>query len=457
MVVRRSSSRRRRIAIDSKTALTGDVGGTITSSSSRSRSKDTPDSRAYGFGADRRSQRKTTDLIPKRFLSYSLVVLVLVSCLAGLNFAASHAAGWQSQIGDAGQSAFAIRGGGSLASWFSSFLLIMTGLASLQIYALRLHRCDDYQGTYRLWLWMAVIFVIASVNCIVNLGDVAANLVASFTQQPFGSRPWLPAAIKIGALTLLVARGVYEVRESRGTLALVAVVWIAYCAASLLQMPGNSEQMVGLETEMVIGNCMIFGTAALFLAHLTYGRFIYLQAHGLIKVKPAKEKVAKSKPKKTKKKRATKTADKEATTEKKKSAKPKRKSTRKKTAETVETLEADEVESTDVVTKTKKATKKPAAKKATRKRSATKKVEEAVEDDGPVVLKAEPELKGGTGKKSPSEVLKELAAASRAKQAASQDEDDDESQDDIANMSKSQRRRMRKLQKQQKQQQRRAA
>jgi hypothetical protein len=334
----------------------------------------------------------------------------------------------------------------------------MTGLASLQIYALRLHRCDDYQGTYRLWLWMAVIFVIASVNCIVNLGDVAANLVASFTQQPFGSRPWLPAAIKIGALTLLVARGVYEVRESRGTLALVAVVWIAYCAASLLQMPGNSEQMVGLETEMVIGNCMIFGTAALFLAHLTYGRFIYLQAHGLIKVKPAKEKVAKSKPKKTKKKRATKTADKEATTEKKKSAKPKRKSTRKKTAETVETLEADEDESTEVAAefKTKKTTKKPAAKKATRKRAA-KKVEEAVEDDGPVVLKAEPELKGGTGKKSPSEVLKELAAASRAKQAASQDEDDDESQDDIANMSKSQRRRMRKLQKQQKQQQRRAA
>ncbi len=262
---------------------------------SPTRKKAREDSTPYSFGADRRSQLKTTDLMPKRLLSCMFVVLVLVASIGILNLLAAYAGHWSTQIGESGAVSLSLAGRGTLSSWFSSFLLIITGLASLQIYALRQHRRDDYRGTYRLWLWMSALFMVASLNCVVDLEAICANLLSSLAFVTFSRTSWLPMAIKLLILSSLVARGLYEVRESRGAFALVVVVWVAYSAAAVLQLPSTQPAMVSLGHDAVLGNCLLFATVALLLAELTYARFIYLQAHGLIKPRVVRQKKTKAK------------------------------------------------------------------------------------------------------------------------------------------------------------------
>lgn len=420
MVVRRNDARRRRLVVDPAVQLgdaDGDAGVAPPSSPRRKKSPKKEDARAYSYGADRRNQLKTTDLIPKRMVSFLTVVMVLLAALWLLNYCAQNAVHWVDQIGATGLETMAIRGQGSLAGWFSSFLLIMTGLASLQIFALRQHRCDDYRGTYRLWLWLSALFVVASINCVANLGELTAHFFNSMTNGQFVQRAWVPLVFKLTALALLVARGAYEVRESRGSLAWVLLVWIAYSVAAVLQLPGANQTIMGVSTEAVVGNCFLFGTVGLLLAHLTYARFVFLRAHGLIAMRVKKEKVAKPK-KKSKPVAKGKKAVAPNTT-----AEP---STRK--------------------TKTKPATKqksKPAAKKTSQ--AATAKPTRSKPEK---ISKSSAPAKTTEREKSPSEVLREMAAASRAK-SQSQNQSAADGGEQVLKLSKAQRRKQRKIEKQQ--------
>ena len=430
MVVRRSDARRRRLVVEPATP-TGDAAvGEMPSQTKRKSAPSSPpkrtknqklDTRAYAFGAERRNQLKTTDLIPKRILSCLLVVLSLLACLAAINLCANLSPQWHAQIGDPGLVAFSIGGQGSIANWFLAFLMIMTGLSCLQIYAIRQHRCNDYRGTYRLWVWLAAIFIIGSVGFVVDLAAVLSSVALALTQQGIADRIWLPLTVKLVVLSAIAARVLYEVRESRGSLALGVFVWLAYAMASIVQLPAANTAFADVGPEMVVGNCILFGTAALLLAHLTYGRFIFLQANGLVKQK--------SRSKTTAKQKKTSTARKQKSSQT--TASPKKATTRKKkTNDPPQTVP------------------EPIAKKATK----PKKVEQPK-------TTAKPDLRvnkksSRNDNKSPSEVLKELAAASRAKQnskappVAESEFSDDDLSAGVIKMSKSQRRKQRKLEKQ---------
>lgn len=323
MVVRRNESRRRRVGVAGDQVHSGADSVAPSSPPKRTSARD---ARAYSFGADRRNQLKTTDLVPKRWTSFSLVVLLLLASIGLLNLLSNYAGNWEQQVGASEVAALGLTGRGTIASWFSSFLLIITGLASLQIYALRQHRRDDYRGTYRLWIWMAALLMFASLNCVVDLAAIATNLAASWTSYSFQGKVWLPVTIKLVVLTTLIARGLYEVRASRGSFALVIFVWVAYSTAAIIQLPAVRPALVNLGQEAALGNCFLFGTAGLLMAELVYARFIYLHAHGLIKqraTKPKAVKAVKSKAaKKAKTTREPKKVDKKIT--KNTASKPKR-------------------------------------------------------------------------------------------------------------------------------------
>jgi hypothetical protein len=253
------------------------------------------DASLYAFGADRRNQPKTTDLIPKRIRAFALLTVLIILTIGLLNILSAFASSWTNQISVTGVESLGLTGRATLSSWFTSFLLIASGLASLQIYALRQHRRDDYHGSYRLWLWMSMLLLLGSVNCVVDLTAIIGQLFQSLTKVSFASKPWLPLVIKLFVLGTLIARGAYEVRESRGAFALVMFVLIAYCAAAAMQLPATPEIMVNLPHEAIQGNCWLLGTTGIFLAELAYARFIYLQAHGLIKSRTATAKVKKTK------------------------------------------------------------------------------------------------------------------------------------------------------------------
>lgn len=283
MVVNRSDSRRRRVVVDP--AIHGNDVLAMSPPSERIPSK--RESSLYATGANRRHQYKTTDLIPKRVWPVSLVVLLLVSVIVGLNLLSYFASRWSDRIGSEGVTALSLTGRATLTAWFSSFLLIVSGLASLQIYALRQHRRDDYRGSYRLWLWMSALLLIGSANCVVDLASIGSRLMQSLTTISFAANSWWPLIVKLSLLSLLVARGVYEVRESRGSLALVVLVWIAYSAAAVMQLPAVEPLIVSVDRETILGNGCLIGSLATLLVEMTFARFVFLQAHGLIQPRAA--------------------------------------------------------------------------------------------------------------------------------------------------------------------------
>jgi hypothetical protein len=432
MAFRRNNARRRRLAMD-PVAPVGVEACVVSDSSCESPTADRllkAQSRHYAFGANRRCQPKTTDLIPKRICSYLLVVLGLLAVLWLMTFLARQSSQWSAYLGESGTRLLAIRGQGSLANWFSSFLLIITGVASLQIYALRKHRCDDYRGTYRLWIWMAALLILASINCVSDLTGVVGNLVSGMLGGEFANRAWIPLSLQLVALSGLTIRGIYEVRASLGSLVLVIFVWSAYVAAIVLQYPAARESLADMGPNTMLGNCLLFGTTGLFLAHITYARYVFLDAHGLIKQRmnlkksPAIEKSSEP--------------DRVAL-EPRSSGVPDAKS-RKKTKDPVPKI-APLARQQQVVKLSKEKEKRKNEQTLSPASTASKKVKP-----------------GSARDKSPSEVLKELAEASRAKEkrrlaelqaAETRQATEVPEMLESVKMSKSQRRKQRKLDKQQ--------
>ena len=429
MTFRRNDARRRRLAIDPVVPVGVEACVDVDRESLESDQLAKTPSRHYSFGANRRCQPKTTDLIPKRICSYLLVVLSLLAVLWLITFLARQSNQWSAYLEESGTRLLAIRGQGSLASWFSSFLLIITGVASLQIYALRKHRCDDYRGSYRLWGWMAAILIMASINCVSDLTGVLGDLTIRLFIGESSNRVWMPFALKLVALSVLTVRGIYEVRASLGSLALVLFVWLAYVAAIVLQYPMVDEALADLGPNTMLGNCLLFGTTGLFLAHITYARYVFLDAHGLIKPRGKSRNVS------------TEVASRELN-----SAAVAPLSTPVPVVKSEKRTEEKVQEFAPVARQSPKATQPKAENKR---------------NNQPVQTPAHSTKKTNSaqsGDKSPSEILKEMAAASRAKERRRLEElQVSESSPSIEvpgkldsiKMSKSQRRKQRKLKKQQ--------
>ena len=273
MSATRSNQRRRRVILEEAVQSDpADLQSDIEGASSRSKEK-LP---AYSDSAKRRGQLKTTDLIPKRSLPLAFMIVAVLSFFGLLNLFAFQFGG----MGDTATGPFRLRGVGTLSSWFSSMLFMVSGMASLQIYGMRRHRCDDYSGHYRIWLFLAVIFVAVSVNCVVDLQH-SGKLLAQSLGFSGGNSLVVFLVIKIVALTAIVIRGILEIRASRGALVTVLIVWMAYASAVVCQIPAVNDQLVQRD-EFVLGNLTLVGHVAIFLTATIYARFIYLQANGLI-------------------------------------------------------------------------------------------------------------------------------------------------------------------------------
>ena len=87
--------------------------------------------------------------------------------------------------------------------------------------------------------------------------------------------------VKLLVLSLLVVRGIFEIRASVGALVGVVIVWIAYSSAVVLQIPAVKENLVQ-DSQFYYGNCLLIGSCSVFMSIVQYARFVFLHSNGLL-------------------------------------------------------------------------------------------------------------------------------------------------------------------------------
>jgi hypothetical protein len=244
--------------------------------------------RTYASGADRRNQLRTTDLFPKRTCLIVTFGLLMLSLIVGINVLAWNAQSWSAVIGPEGVAALQLSGAGTLASWFTCFLMVSVALVSLQIYAMRRHRCDDYVGTYRMWMWFPPIFIIASMASVVDVSTIARNVFDSTLGMSLPPGSLVPFVVALSVLAVLAGRVLYEVKDSRASVAVLVMAWLSLAVSITMQTEWAGNRIAAFDRQFVLGNSYLFSAVALLVGHLFYTRFVYLHAHGLIVRKPVK-------------------------------------------------------------------------------------------------------------------------------------------------------------------------
>lgn len=418
MAIRRSDPRRRRVGVlledHDKAAVTtaATAADALPAKRKPAQEKTAKPATAYCGSARRRHLTKTSDLIPKRWLSRTIVALVIVFCVAAINVLYMYATQMTQFVGERAIEVFSLTQRGSLSQWFTTLLLIISGMASLQIYALRQHRSDDYRGTYRLWFWLAMLFLLASVDAAVGLHDLAVHAVSYFTGRSLSHGGWALITVKLIALTALVVRGCIEVRQSKGALVAVLFVWFAYAGATLMQLP-QAQSGVVFNYEVAYGNLYLFGTVALFQSLVIYSRFVYMSAQGLIVAKTKAKAEVKTKTKsktKAKAKSKTKSETKTKTTAK---SKPKTTAQPEPVAKTKAELKAE----------AKAAAKAEAQAKAQAKAEAQAKAKAAIEAKAATakaeaIAKAKAEIERKAAAKAQAKADAKAAIEAKAKAKA---------------------------------------
>lgn len=307
MAIRRSDTRRRRVGVLIDDQVVASVEPPVAEkSASAADATFEKSSSEYSISARRRHLAKTTDLIPKRAVAVALLVFCLAAGVGLINLLSFYSGQMRELLGERATEVFSLTQQGSVAQWFCTTLLMLGGMASFQIYALRRHRSDDYVGAYKLWFWMAVLLLFASLNSAVGLHQLAVHAAGTLVGSQMAPGGWVFVGITLAGILLVAIRMIVEVRQSRVASAGVVLVSLAFCSATLVQVP-QIKTTLGSNVDVAYGNLLVVGNALLLLTVFLYARFVYFCAQGILaKQQLAARKASANRAKSIKKKAAAK-------------------------------------------------------------------------------------------------------------------------------------------------------
>ncbi len=250
---------------------------------------------AYGQGVTAFADLRLRDLIPRRrrFVAawFSMAVLT-IAAIIGAHVGRAAIADWL-HLGsvpgiDLNQSA-------NLGAWFTSVAFGGAGLLATIIYGLRRFRLDDYQGQYRLWLFVVPSFFLASICSVVPLHEVwslvCARLIGGADNASLAMLWWVAPAIL--AIVGIGGRVFFEVKRNRFCLA-AGLVGIVSLSACLLAKSGYLA-IAAVEPSLLIWATQMLGAGSLAMCCLLYARQMLLEIEGVLSPHVRKPRPRKSK------------------------------------------------------------------------------------------------------------------------------------------------------------------
>ena len=234
-------------------------------------------------GVDHHPQ--VTDFLPRRYRSIGLTAFVGVAATAVVEALYWFVAPAADKYGFDVAAAFDLAASGGIAGWLASVLLVASAATCLLIYSLRRHRIEDFKGRYRVWLSAAVACTLLSLESVAPLHRLVAAAAAYHTGWT-GLRGHAAWWLALGGLPLvwIAVRAWLDARESRLAAAALATAFVAFGVA-VVSFLGVSPALEPRGEVMVSAGAALFGYWMLFVGIVSYGRFVVLDAQGLIPVR----------------------------------------------------------------------------------------------------------------------------------------------------------------------------
>ena len=235
----------------------------------------------YGDAEFLDQQLRLLDLVPRQLFTWTVLTAVAVAAIVGLQFAYAWMAG-RAAAGGPVLAALDVAAKGSLASWFSSLLLLGAVVAALLTYTVRRHRTDDYQGRYRVWIWAAAACLLLAADQATGLRAAFREMMTTLTGTPLlgnGDLWWVVAyAIIFGAIG---SRVLIDVRSCIPAAVALSGAAIAH-AMTVAQVFGwelfdsEASRAIFRSASEMTGNLLLLAAFGLFARH------VVLDAEGLL-------------------------------------------------------------------------------------------------------------------------------------------------------------------------------
>lgn len=170
----------------------------------------------------------------------------------------------------------------SIATWLSSHVWLLCLGATVLTFQLRRHKLDDYDGEYRLWFWIVITCLAASVDATTHISKLFGLALTPWSQVNLG---WSgPAVVKATLAVLIGLLGLRLCSELKSVPASLAfwlfglVAWAGSAALAQEELRIDEETMslqfrIWMKAALWLG-----GLTAIWLSALTYLRHVYIVA-----------------------------------------------------------------------------------------------------------------------------------------------------------------------------------
>jgi hypothetical protein len=259
-----------------------------------------PVRRAKGSGD---SLPRVTDLAPRHAVTFFLLFFGGLLVIAGLEALYWFMPQFAKLTTDGTIEAFDLDGEGTLAVWFSSFLLTMCGFTALLIYAVRRRREEDYHARYRVWLWAAVCWFVLSIDETGSLHEGFKEMMTYLSGSRLmgdGSLWWVIAyGLVLGQLALMLWIETKGSWGARTAMVATAVCFAGAVAAQLELFTAHTGVRIGI---MIEEGLEMAGDLCLLLGMGLHARFVTRHYSGqrskaaATKATKTKSKVKKARP-----------------------------------------------------------------------------------------------------------------------------------------------------------------
>ncbi len=244
--------------------------------------------RCYSEAALSPRQPRVIDLIPKRPWTNLVLLLGLASMTVGLEAAYGHLALRQLPAEVSRFPAIDLAGTRGVATWLRAAMLAACAVLGVLTYQIRRYRTDDYRGRYRMWYWMVLVLVLASVDAVAGLlASLRTGLFEMTVLAEYADPQLIWLALLAVVVGLIGVRLAIEMWASR--IAVFSLTIALACLAAVATMrlgwllPGDD-----LFATMVRSGLLLAGHIAILMAFCLNARHVYREASGVVSARPVR-------------------------------------------------------------------------------------------------------------------------------------------------------------------------